>query len=93
MTTAREHLDRALVDLAANGRRPLCGDYRGDDNPWLSDDHTQRAWAAQACQLCPLLDLCADAAAETGDRFGVWGGRDHSPRPMGRPKTTTKETA
>lgn len=84
--TARDRLTHGLVLLADQGRRPPCGDWTDGDNPWLSDNHDQRARAVQACATCPLLEPCAAAADEVGETFGVWGGRDYSPRPKGRPR-------
>lgn len=81
--TAHELLIRALVEVAATGQRPPCGDYAGD-SPWLSDDHRQRVQAAALCATCPAITACDDAANETAEKFGVWGGTDRTPRPKGR---------
>lgn len=77
--TATEELTMALVKLASEGRRPACGDWR-ENNPWLSDDPRLRAMAARWCRGCPVLELCGAAAVERKERFGVWGGRDRTPR-------------
>lgn len=52
---------------------------------WTSEDATERAAAVVACRACPLLDLCAEAAASTRETFGVWAGRDRTAQP-GRPR-------
>lgn len=54
---------------------------------WLSDDHEQRAEAANRCRRsCPVIPECATAAASTRERFGVWGGVDRTPK---KPKVAT----
>ena len=83
MTTAAEALTRALVDLAAHGRRPRCGEPGGHEL-WCSDDPTDRALAARWCAGCAVLVECAAAADEHGERFGVFGGTD---RTVVTPKT------
>jgi len=75
--TAAEQLTRALVDLAAHGRRPRCGEP-GGHQLWCSDDAADRAQAARWCTGCPVMDECAAAAAEHGERFGVWAGTDRT---------------
>lgn len=88
--SARDRLDRALLDLAAAGRRPVCGEP-WSEALWTSDDADDRAEAARLCQTCPLLEPCAEAADEADERHHVWGGQDwtrHRPK-----RTTTKETS
>ncbi len=46
---------------------------------WLSDDPDLHAAAAKACKDCPVIKLCRAAAADSRERFGVWGGRDRTP--------------
>ncbi len=76
--TAAEQLTRALVDFAAQGRRPRCGEPGGHEL-WCSDDATDRAQAASWCTGCPVMDECAAAADEQAEKFGVWAGRDRTP--------------
>lgn len=76
--TAGEELTRQLIDLAANGGRPRCGDP-GDDR-WTSDDPTDRAEAAALCAGCLVLDACRAAADEADERWHVWAGVDRTPK-------------
>ncbi len=76
--TAAERLTRRLVTLAAQGRRPRCGEA-GSHGLWLSDDADDRAQAASWCTGCPVMDECAAAADEHGERFGVFRGTDRTP--------------
>lgn len=78
---AGEVLDLALVKLAAEGLRVRCGDWMDGTNPWLSDDPRLRAMAARWCTGCPVMSECGAAAEERKETFGVWGGRDRTPRP------------
>lgn len=34
------------------------------------------AVAREVCRSCPLMDPCADWAAATGQRWGIWGALD-----------------
>lgn len=86
--TARDRLDGALVNLAAAGRRPVCGEP-WSEALWTSDDADDRAEAARLCQRCPLLAPCAAAAEEADERHNVWGGRDYT-RHHGPRKPSTK---
>ena len=86
--TAAEALTRALVSLAAHGRRPRCGEPGGHEL-WLSDDATERAQAATWCAGCPVLVECAAAADEHDERFGVFGGVDRTPPPAKRRSAAT----
>ncbi len=88
--TAAEQLTRAMVDLAAHGRRPRCGEPGGHEL-WCSDDATDRAQAASWCVGCPVLVECDAAAAEQGETHGVWGGRDRTPPP--KPRTRRQEAS
>ncbi len=72
--TAAEQLTRAL---AAQGRRPRCGEPGGHEL-WCSDDADDRAQAARWCVGCSVLTECADAADERGERFGTWAGVDRT---------------
>lgn len=75
--SARENLNRALLNLAESRQRPRCADYP-IDSPWLSDEHTERAQAATWCTGCPVIDLCAAVGTEERHAFGVWGGIDRT---------------
>jgi len=86
VVTAAEELTRRLVDLAAQGRRPRCGEPGGHEM-WCSDDATDRALAATWCLGCPVLVECGAAADEHDERFGVFGGRDRTPPPASRRKS------
>jgi hypothetical protein len=73
-------LSAALLTLAARDERTPCqGRY---SELWTSEDHTQRAEVAQHCAGCSLLTKCADYATELKASFGVWAGKDWTPRPM-----------
>lgn len=74
--TAGEQLTRALLDLAARGQRPRCGDPE-THHLWTSEDQADRDHAAQLCDGCPILTACAEAGQD--ETFGVWGGTDSSP--------------
>ena len=76
--TARDALDRALLDLAGDGRRPRCGEP-DDHQLWTSESPDERRRAAQLCARCPLLHPCADAAEEMEERWHVFGGVDRRP--------------
>ena len=76
--SARDTLDRALVNMAAEGRRPRCGEH-ADRDLWTSDDPTDRARAARRCWGCPVLELCGAAADDERDAWAVRGGVDRRP--------------
>lgn len=88
--TAAGQLTRALVVLAAEGRRPRCGEPGGHEL-WCSDDADDRALAARRCAGCEVLIQCGNAANEHDERHGVWGGTDRT-RPPARPKPTRQTT-
>lgn len=80
--TARDRLDRALLDLADQGRRPRCAEP--EDHPWwTSEEADERAHAARLCIGCPVLRQCAEAAEEEAELF-VWAGIDNGNRPRKR---------
>lgn len=76
--TARDALDRALLDLAADGRRPRCGEP-ASHHMWTSEKADERARAAALCVGCSVLQECAQAAEEEHELF-VWAGVDHGTR-------------
>jgi hypothetical protein len=77
-TTAHERLTLALIALADRDKRTPCQGPHCDR--WTSDDPDEREWAAHMCRMCPLLRECGEAADETKERFGVWAGRDRTPK-------------
>lgn len=77
--SARDRLDRALLDLAADGRRVRCAEP-ADHLWWTSEDSDERARAARLCQGCPVLQLCGAAAEEDAEIF-VYAGVDHGTKP------------
>lgn len=77
MTTAREELDRALLEMANRGDRVRCS--WPDIGPWFtSEDPEERARAARRCAGCPVLELCGASADEQGEKYGVWAGIDRT---------------
>lgn len=82
--TARDRLDRALVDMAEKGRRPICGEYRDRGRDWwTSDDYEEREAAAHLCRGCELLALCEAVAAEERAAYHVWAGVDRTKKAKG----------
>ena len=77
--SARDRLDRALLDLAERGARPPCS-QRWAGDLWASDDAGDRRQAAVLCRPCPVLEACAAAADEGDERWHVWGGTDRTNR-------------
>ncbi|WP_374969928.1 WhiB family transcriptional regulator [Terrabacter sp. BE26] len=75
--SAHEGLAQCLRDAVEAGLRIPCA---GRDE-WLSEDHEERAQAAQWCDGCPCITECGTAANETKERFGVFGGQDRTPQP------------
>jgi Transcription factor WhiB len=75
---ATERLNRALLEMASRGQRPRCSDYGAD--LWTSDRLTDRQEAARLCQGCPVQTECLAAAQARRERFGVFGGRDMTPK-------------
>ena len=77
--SAREVLDRQLLDLASRGERPRCGEP-ADHDLWVSDSPEDRRRAANLCTRCPILPACAAAAEEHDERHHVWGAQDRGSR-------------
>lgn len=77
-------LDRALLNLAANGRRVRCAEP-ADHAWWTSDDDADRARAAVLCQGCPVAQACR-AAGDDSEEVGVYGGIDRGMTPPKRRK-------
>jgi Transcription factor WhiB len=76
MTTS-ETMARELLEMTSHHQVPPCGH---NSQAWTSEHRAQRQWAARHCADCQLLDLCADLGNEIHARFGVWGGRDRTPK-------------
>jgi hypothetical protein len=74
---AHDRLNRALVNAAAQGVRPRCGDFE-TSHLWLSEHTQERAMAALMCADCVVLDECADVGEFQS--FGIWGGVDRTKR-------------
>lgn len=87
--TAHEELTRALLDLAGQGKRTPC-QHPGVRDRWTSDSRDERAYAAAACRMCPVLAQCLTAADETRAAWHVWGGIDWTTTPR---RTTRRTTA
>jgi hypothetical protein len=84
-----DQLTRALIDLAARGIRPRCGDYE-TSHLWLSEDEHERAEASKLCQGCDVLTECGEVGKYQS--FGVFGGVDRSVRPGGKKVATNAQT-
>lgn len=87
--TAVEDLATAVQTLVLDHQIIPCGP---DPAPWYGDSAVERAEAAELCTGCSVLDLCAVAADEAGERWGVWGGADRQPRPPVKSKHRTGTT-
>jgi len=44
-----------------------------------------------ACRPCPVSSLCAAAADEHGEKFGVWAGIDRGPKKPGKNNITARK--
>lgn len=83
LAATSEQLHRALAHLKARGQLTPCAQHGG--YLWLADDAEDRAIAVKLCRPCPVLKACGQAAEETGEKWGVWGGRDRtSPKQVGQ---------
>ena len=58
---------------------PCLAGHPGD--PWLAEDENQRADAVRACRSCPVIAECLGYARAHRTTFGVYGGRDFTPKP------------
>lgn len=88
--SARDRLDRALLDLASDGRRVRCAEPE-DHLWWTSDLDAEREAAARLCVGCPVLRQCAESAKEEHELF-VWAGVDHGTRPAKKKTPSTSTT-
>ena len=77
---ANDALTRALINAAARGDRPRCGD---GEISWmfLDEDPRPRAIAATYCAGCPVWAECDEVGRH--QRFGTWAGQDRT-RPPGK---------
>jgi len=82
-TPASDRLTGALLDLAARGQRPPCGEF-GAAELWTSDDYRERRLAVAWCEPCPIKAECHAAAEANGEKWGVWAGIDRTAH-TGRP--------
>jgi hypothetical protein len=87
---AGEALTHALVVAATQGQRTPCSDLAIRDH-WVSEQEKQRRQAARWCVewQCPVLTECGQAAEANDERWGVWGGTDHSQRSGKKLQRTT----
>jgi WhiB family redox-sensing transcriptional regulator len=77
--TAAETFRVALLDVTARGQRAPCEGVYAD--AWVSESPSERRRAARLCGDCPVITECGAAADETGERWGVWAGRDRTRTP------------
>lgn len=75
---AEEYLAERLAGLAEIGVLPACS---ADPDRWFAESIDDRRAAAGECVGCPVLVECEATAVALRVRFGVWGGRDWTPRP------------
>jgi hypothetical protein len=75
---ASDALTRALVDAAARGQRPRCGDYE-TAHLWLSEHDGERKQAAIMCTGCVVWAECDQVGQH--QRFGTWAGVDRTRAP------------
>jgi len=85
--TAADELSAAVQALVLDHQIIPCG---LDPGPWFGDSPDERAEAAERCSGCAVLDLCAAAADENREKWGVWGGVDRQPQRPNQ-QTTKKE--
>ena len=67
-----DKLTSALIDLAARGVRPRCGDYE-TSHLWLSEDQQEREQAARLCRGCEVIIECGEVGKASKLRC-VWRG-------------------
>lgn len=88
---AHAELGRAVTVLADQNIRTPC---QGEDSHfWFSESTEDRTEAARRCAPCPILDLCNTTAKVARERWGVWGGRDRTPKPKSVTLTERSQTA
>ena len=80
---ASDALTRALINAAARGIRPRCGDHE-TSYLWLSESPAERQQASRLCAGCVVITECRNVGQHQS--FGVFGSVDVTRAP-GRPKT------
>jgi hypothetical protein len=80
---ANDQLTKALINAAARGIRPRCGDFEVS-HYWLSEYEGERALAASWCTGCAVFAECGEVGQH--QRFGTWAGIDRTVKP-GRKKS------
>jgi hypothetical protein len=89
----RHPLFDALADLHALGHVAPC-EAPDETFAWLSDDRTDRRYAATRCRAsCPVQGDCLDYALAIDARYGVYGGQDFTTTAAARCGTTAGYTA
>ncbi len=78
ITPAEERLAAKLANLVEIGVLPVCS---ADPDRWFAESVDDRRKAAAECTGCPALTECEATALAIKPRFGVWAGRDWTPRP------------
>lgn len=78
---ALEKLARAVLASEDAGRRVPCSGRR----EWISDDRDTLAACAAACQHCPVIERCREAARVLKPTAGCWAGHDYT-RPSQQPR-------
>ncbi|NYI41244.1 WhiB family transcriptional regulator [Demequina lutea] len=71
----------ALIEATAERQVVPC--FNGTDVPrmwWTSDDQRQRAEAATACAICPVLTQCSQYGIDNPKEVGVYGGMSERQR-------------
>lgn len=49
---------------------------------WYEDHSRRTAQAVEICKECPVADLCLQWALDTGEGWGVWGGKTAKERDL-----------
>lgn len=78
--SATERLQAALEAAAHRGDSWPCR----DDDAWTSEDYAERVEAARRCLGCCVMSLCAAAAVEGRETFGVWASVDYGDKAQRR---------
>lgn len=80
---ANEALTRAVLNAAARGERPRCGDYE-TSHLFLSEDPHERRIATAMCSGCAVWAECDEVGQH--QRFGVWASADRTRAPGKKPR-------
>jgi hypothetical protein len=84
-------LAEALAELANDRIKVPCAEDLATDL-WFAETPAERAEAATWCDGCAVFTECAAASVEVRPRFGVWAGRDWTPRPRRNNPTEERES-